>query len=83
MIEHKEIKEIKITYKDGTEKQVHRGVCFSVYDKDDSVHVSCDGVAGSSEDEIAVLAIVARIARELGIDEELAGKAERVEADGR
>lgn len=41
--------------------------------------VACDGASGSNEDAIAVLAIVSRIARELGIDEELAGKAERLE----
>jgi len=34
MINHDEnVKEIKITYKDGTEKIIHRGVCFSVYEK--------------------------------------------------
>ena len=33
--------------------------------------VSCDGVAGNNMDCAAVLAIIARIARELGIDEEL------------
>lgn len=80
-MENKAVKEIKISYADGTEKIVTRGVCFSVYDKDDSVYVSVDGRAGSDEDEIAVLAIISRIARELGIDEELANKAETGEDD--
>ena len=41
-----EIREIKITYKDGTEKTVTRGVCFSVYEEGETVKVSCDGRAG-------------------------------------
>lgn len=44
----------------------------------DTVRVSCDGVAGSDEDEIAVLAIIAGIAKELGIDEELINKVEMI-----
>ena len=40
--------------------------------------MSCDGVAGSDEDEIAVLAIIAGIAKELGIDEELINKVEMI-----
>ena len=79
MEENKNVKEIKITYEDGSEKVVTRGVCFSVYEKGDSVHVSCDGVAGTKMDEIAVLAIVSRIAREMGIDESLINKAEAAE----
>lgn len=79
MHEAKDVKEIKVTYEDGSEKVVKRGVCFSVYEKGDSVHVSCDGVAGTEMDEIAVLAIVSRIAKEMGIDETLYDKAEVVE----
>lgn len=36
--------------------------------------VRCHGV-GSEEDTVAVLAIIARIAKEMGIDEELVNKA--------
>ncbi len=76
-----DVKEIKILYEDGTEKIIHRGVCFSVYEKNDSVYVSCDGVAGSEEDTIAVLAIVSGIAKEMGVDEELCSKAREVCGD--
>lgn len=82
MHEPKDVKEIKVTYKDGSEKIVTRGVCFSVYEEGDSVHVSCDGIARTKMDEIAVLAIVARIAKEMGIDETLYDKAEAVEQEG-
>ncbi len=78
MHEVKDVKEIKITYEDGSEKIVTRGVCFSVYEEGDSVYVSCDGLAGNENDEIAVLAIVSKLARELGIDETLYDKAEVV-----
>lgn len=81
MHEPKDVKEIKITYEDGSEKIVRRGVCFSVYEKGDSVYVSCDGCAGTEQDEVAVLAIVARIAKEMGIDETLYDKAETVEGN--
>ena len=81
MHEPKDVKEIKITYEDGSEKIVRRGVCFSVYEKGDSVYVSCDGVAGTEQDEVAVLAIVSRIAREIGIDESLSDKAEMAEQE--
>ena len=80
MINHDEnVKEIKITYKDGTEKIIHRGVCLSVYEKNDSVYVNCDGVSGSQEDVYAVLAVMASVAKELGIDDELCSKAREVE----
>lgn len=81
MTEPKDIKQIKITYKDGSEKLVTRGVCFLVREENETVFVGCDGVAGTEADEIAVLAIVSRIAKELGIDEELANKAEEVKKD--
>ena len=81
MKETKDIQEIKITYKDGSEKLVTRGVCFSVREEGDSVFVECDGLAGTEADEIAVLAIVSRIAKELGIDEELINKSEEVKKD--
>lgn len=71
-----DIKNIKITYTDGSEKEVTRGVCFSVYDEGENMFVSCDGVAGNNMDCTAVLAIIARIAREFGIDEELYERAE-------
>jgi hypothetical protein len=69
--------EIKVIYEDGTEKTVKRGVCFSVYDEGDTVKVSYDGVAGSEEDEIAVLAIVAGIAKEMGINDDIISKVEK------
>jgi len=78
MKEPNEIQEIKITYKDGSEKLVTRGVCFSVREENETVFVECDGVSGTEADEIAVLAIVSRIAKELGIDEELVNKSEEV-----
>ncbi|MBQ2614781.1 MAG: hypothetical protein IJB80_05590 [Clostridia bacterium] len=79
-MEPKEVKQITVTYQDGSEKVITRGICFSVYDdEEDTVKVSCDGVAGSVEDTAAVLAIVAGIAKEMGIDEELINKAEKVE----
>ena len=71
-----DIKNIKITYADGSEKEVTRGVCFSVYDEGENMFVSCDGVAGNNMDCAAGRAIIARIARELGIDEELYERAE-------
>ena len=45
-----EIQDIKITYKDGTEKVVTRGVCFSVYEEGETVKVSCDGIAGGGDE---------------------------------
>lgn len=81
MKEPNEIQEIKITYKDGSEKIVTRGVCFSVREENETVFVECDGLAGTEADEIAVLAIVSRIAKELGIDEELINKSEEVKKD--
>lgn len=78
MKEQKDIQEIKITYKDGSEKLVTRGVCFSVREENETVFVECDGVSGTEADVTAVLAIVSRIAKELGIDEELVNKSEEV-----
>lgn len=74
--ERLEVEKIKITYVDGSEKEVTRGVCFSVYDEGENMFVSCDGVAGNNMDCTAVLAIIARIARKRGIDEELYERAE-------
>lgn len=79
MFEAKNVKEIKVTYEDGSEKLIKRGVCFSVYEKNETIFVNCDGIAGKEGDCVAVLAIVSRIAKELGIDEELMDKAEVVE----
>ena len=73
-----DVKKITIQYTDGREKVINRGVCFSVHENDDHFFVSCDGVAGSEQDEIAVLAIVSRIAKEIGITEELFNRAEKV-----
>lgn len=78
MLENKEVKEIVVKYEDGTETVVQRGVCFGVYEKGESVYVRCAGRAGSDRDEIAVLAIVSKITKELGIDAELYEKAENV-----
>ena len=74
------VKEIKITYEDGREKVITRGVCFSVYEDEKKLHVSCDGVSGRESDVVAVLAIISQIASELGIDEELVNKVEKGEA---
>ena len=74
------VKEIKITYKDGREKVITRGVCFSVYEDEKELHVSCDGVSGGEGDVVAVLAIISQIATEMGIDEDLVNKVEKGEA---
>ena len=77
--EYKDVKKILVTYEDGSEEVIERGVVFSVHEKGETVNVQVHGRAGSEEDEIAVLAIVARIAKEMGIDEDLVNKAEPVE----
>lgn len=79
--ECKDVKEIKVFYEDGTEKTITRGVVFSVYDEGEDIKVSNDGIAGGDNDVLAVLAIVARVAKDMGIDEELFNKAEEVKAD--
>ena len=66
-----EVKKITIEYADGSEKIVERGVCFSVHEKDGMIYVKSDGMAGSKYDEIAILAIIGRIAKEVGISEEI------------
>lgn len=78
MLKNEEVKEIIVKYEDGTETTVKRGVCFEVYEKGENVFVSCAGKSGSKRDKIAVLTIVSKIAKELGINEEFEGKAEEV-----
>lgn len=77
--ENKGVKKITVTYEDGTEKVIDRGVCFSVHEDGENVFIRCDGVAGSEYDEITVLAIVSRIAKEMGVGEELVNEVKAVE----
>lgn len=75
------VKEIKIVYEDGTEITVDRGMCFRLYNDGDYVFAHVESV-GSEVDEITVLTIASKIAREIGITEELISKAEEVRQDG-
>ena len=80
MIEQEnDTKKITVTYTDGSEKVIERGVCFSVHEVGGIIGLCCDGIAGSQEDCVAALAMVARIAKELGIPEDLVNKVEPVE----
>ena len=72
-----EVEKITVTYTDGSENVVERGVCFSVYEEGDTLKVSCAG-CGSEEDCVAVLAIISKIARECGVTDDLVDKAEEV-----
>lgn len=80
-MDDKKVKEIKIVYEDGTETTVDRGMCFRLYNDGDSIFVHAESV-GSETDEIAVLTTASKIAREIGITEELISKAEEVGQDG-
>ena len=71
------LKEIKVVYEDGTEKAITRGMVFEVSEKGDVINVRFDSF-GVEMDDVAVLAIVSRLAKELGIDEELINKAKEV-----
>lgn len=73
----KNVKSIKVEYEDGTEKIITSGMAFEVYEKGESVYVRPESI-GSYEDEIAVLAIVSRLAKDVGIDEKLISGAEEV-----
>ena len=75
--EYKAVKKITVTYEDGSEEVIERGVVFSVVEKGETINVRVHGRAGAEKDEIAVLAIVARIAKEMGLDD-LANQAEEV-----
>ncbi|MBQ7976481.1 MAG: hypothetical protein IJ300_12420 [Clostridia bacterium] len=74
----KEVKKITVTYTDGSEKIIDRGVCFSVYEEGGMMKVSCAG-RGSEEDCIAVLAIISQAAKECGITDDLVNKVVRAE----
>lgn len=78
-MQNSDIKEIKILYANGSEKVLDRGVCFSVSEKEGILTVGLEGTAGTTEDELAVLAIISKVARKLGIDEELENLAKEVE----
>ncbi len=77
-MEDKKYAEIKVTYEDGSKKVIDRGMVFSVREEEDRVFVSCEAFPETQEDFVAVLAIVSRIAREAGIDEERMSKAEKM-----
>lgn len=78
-MDDKTIKEIKITYTDGSEKLIDRGAVFSVHKHGEDVCVRFEGAVNDSEfDTIAVLGIASRTAREIGITEEFEQKAKEV-----
>lgn len=70
----KDVEKITVTYTDGTEKEISRGVVFSVYDEGGMIKVSLDGVEAGQEDVVAVLSVLASCAKDLGIPEDLACK---------
>ena len=65
------VKEIKITFEDGREKVITRGVCFSVIEKGDDISVSLDAISGDETDCVAVMTVISKIADEMGIGKEL------------
>lgn len=74
MNEPQKVTKIMIEYGDGSVKTVERGVCFSVAENGEYVSVRCDGVAGDDEDELAVIAVIANIAKDMGISNDLCRK---------
>lgn len=76
--EKPDVKKITIEYDDGSKKVLDSGVCFSVYEEGDYHHVSCDVSVMSPFEELAIFAIAARMAKNMGITDELFNKAEEV-----
>lgn len=80
--EYKDVKKITVTYEDDSEEVIERGVVFSVVEDGEILGIQCHGRAGSEEDVVTVLAIVSRIAKEMGIGEDLVNKVEQMEERG-
>lgn len=78
-MEQKKYSEIKVTYEDGSEKVIDRGMVFSAREEGDSVFASCEAFPETLEDLVIVLTIASRIAKDVGIDEELMSKVEESE----
>lgn len=76
MSERKEVKKITVEYADGSVKDIDRGLCFSVVDKGEEVQIKYEGETCSEKDEITFIAIMAGIAKAMGISNDLC---ERVE----